>query len=115
MSKSKPSSCIDLPEDENTVKKKIMRAKTGGRDTIEEQKEKGGKPEECMVFELYKQHLIEDDKELDEIYQSYKAGQMTSGELKVIACDKMTAWMNDFVAKLEAAKKIVPDLEFLKF
>ncbi len=38
MSKSKPESCIDLPEEPKKVVKKIMLAKTGGRETIEKQK-----------------------------------------------------------------------------
>ena len=40
---------------------------------------------------------------------------MTSGELKQIACDKMTEFMNDFTKKLEKYKKIVKKLRFVKF
>ena len=36
-------------------------------------------------IELLKQHLIEDDKELDRIYKKYKAGKMSSGEIKDLA------------------------------
>jgi len=62
-----------------------------------------------------KQHLIEDDEELDRIYHDYKSGKMTSGELKQIACDKMTEFMDDFAKKLEHNKKLVKDLHFVKF
>jgi len=58
-----------------------------------------------MVFELMKQHLIEDDKELDKIYKDYKKGKMTSGELKEIACKNMEKFMNSFVINLEKSKK----------
>ena len=115
MSKSKPESCISLPEDSKVVCKKIKRALTGGRDTLEEHRKLGAVIEKDMVFELLKAHLIEDDAELDMIYKNYKSGNMTSGEVKEIACEKMTAFMNDFNDKLEKNKKIVKKLNFVKF
>lgn len=115
MSKSKPASCIELPEDINVVCKKIKNAKTGGRDTLKEHRKLGAKIEEDMVFELLKQHLVEDDKELNKIYKKYKSGKMTSGEIKEIACEKMTKFMNDFVKKTEKARKQINKLKFVKF
>jgi len=115
MSKSKPESCIELPEDPNKVCKKLKNALTGGRDTVAEQKKLGGRPERCMIFELYKQHLIEDDKELEKIYNDCKAGKLLCGEDKQIACEKMTKFMNEFIKKLEKAKKQVSKLNFVEF
>lgn len=115
MSKSKPESCIELPEDPKVVCKKIMRALSGGRDTLEEHRKLGADVEKDMAFELLKQHLIEDDEELNQIYQDYKTGQMTSGELKKLTCEKMTAFMAQFEQKLHDAKKLVPSLHFVKF
>lgn len=115
MSKSKPESCIELPEDPKKVCKKLMRALTGGRDTVEEQRRFGGKPEKCMIFELYKQHLIEDDKELQDIYDRCKKGELLCGEDKRFACEKMTAFMNKFIKDVEKAKKGVNKLKFVKF
>ena len=74
------------PESPESVKRKIKRALSGGRDTLEEHRKLGAIVEKDMAFELMKQHLIEDDKELDKIYNEYKSGKMTSGELKEIAC-----------------------------
>ncbi|MBW2968203.1 tryptophan--tRNA ligase, partial [Candidatus Woesearchaeota archaeon] len=45
MAKSKPESCIVLPEDIKAVTKKLKRAFTGGRETLEVQKQMGGQPE----------------------------------------------------------------------
>jgi tryptophanyl-tRNA synthetase len=115
MSKSKPESCIELPEDIASVKKKIKRAKTGGRDTVEEQREKGGRPEICMNFEMQKMHLIEDDKELNKIYEDCKAGKMLCGECKEISCKAMEKFMNDFNKGIEKARKGVDKLKFIKF
>jgi len=115
MSKSKPESCIELPEDPKKACKKLKKALTGGRDTIEEQKKLGGQPEKCMIFELYKQHLIEDDKELKKIYDDCKAGKLLCGEDKEKACKKITTFMNDFNKNLKKAKKQTKTLKFIKF
>jgi tryptophanyl-tRNA synthetase len=115
MSKSKPGSCIELPEDVKEVCKKIKNAKTGGRDTLEEHRRLGAKIGEDMVFELLKQHLVEDDKELRRIYEEYKSGRMTSGEIKEIACEKMTDFMNNFIRKTEKARKQISRVKFVKF
>ncbi|MFH1589184.1 MAG: tryptophan--tRNA ligase [archaeon] len=115
MSKSKPESCITIPEDEASVKKKIMRAVSGGRETLEEHRRLGAEVEKCMVFELLKQHLVEDDKELDKIYKEYKSGRMSAGEIKQIATEKMVAFMKDFNKKLDKARKEVSKLKFVKF
>jgi len=115
MSKSKPSGSIDLPEDSKQVCYKIKKALTGGRDTVEEQKKIGGQPEKCMIFELYKQHLIEDDKELEKIFTRCKEGTLLCGEDKQMCCEKMTGFMEDFEKKLEEAKKHIKELNFVKF
>jgi len=114
MSKSKPESCIAIPESINEACKKIRRAFSGGRDTLEEHRKLGGVPEKDMAFELLKQHFIEDDNELKRIYDSYKSGKMMSGEVKEIACKKLTDFMKDFETKLEKARNIVPSLKFIK-
>lgn len=115
MSKSRPESCIELPEDINSVKRKISRALTGGRDTLEEHRKLGAVIEKDMVFELMKQHLVEDDKELEGIYAKYKSGKMTSGELKGIASAKMEVFMKGFVKGIEDARKHIDELNFVKF
>jgi len=114
MSKSKPESCIELPEDAKQACKKLMRAKTGGRDTIEEQKKLGGEPEKCMIFEMFKQHLIEDDKKLQKIYDDCKAGKLMCGDDKKNACKLMTKFMNKLIKDIESAKKKADKLKFIK-
>ncbi|MFC1727891.1 tryptophan--tRNA ligase [Nanoarchaeota archaeon] len=115
MSKSKPESVIELPESVKDVTRKLKRAKTGGRETAEEQRKKGGEPEKCMIFELYKQHLIEDDKELNKIFSDCKAGKLTCGEDKEKACELMKKFMGDFNKNLEKTRKDINKLKFIKF
>ncbi len=114
MSKSVPESCIELPEEQAVFGKKIKRALTGGRDTLEEHRKLGAEVEKCMVFELLKQHLVEDDKELDEIYKAYKSGKMASGEIKELAIEKMTKFMQTFEKGIEKGRKQIPKLNFIE-
>ncbi len=115
MSKSFPEGSIELPEDSESACAKIKRALTGGRDTLEEHRRLGAVIEKDMVFELLKQHLVEDDGELQEIYDAYKSGRMTSGELKEIACEKITVFMKNLQERMAEAKSLVKskDLHFL--
>lgn len=115
MSKSKPESCIELPEDISKVKKKIKRALTGGRESIDIQKKIGGEPEKCMVFELYKQHLIEEDRELKKIYDACKAGKLLCGEDKENCCALMEKFMKTLETSINESKKQVKSLKFVKF
>jgi len=115
MSKSKPDSYIELPEDQKSVKRKILRALSGGRNTLEEHRRLGADIGKDMVFEFMKQHLIEDDKELEKIYDDYSSGKMTSGELKQLAIQKTASYMDDFGRKLEKARKGISSLNFVRF
>ena len=57
MSSSKPESHIALTEDPKEAAKKIMRAITGGRQSLAEQKKLGGEPEKCSIYEFLVFHL----------------------------------------------------------
>ncbi len=113
MSKSKPNSYISIPEDPEIAGKKVLNAVTGGRKTIEEQKRLGGEPEKCMIFEIYKQHLIENDKELDEIYRRCKSGELLCGEDKARACKLMKKFIEDFNKKFKKARSNVDKLNII--
>lgn len=113
MSKSKPESNIDLPEEVGQLRRKLKRALSGGRDTLEEQRKKGAIVEKDMCFEMLKQHFEDDDKELEKIYKSYKSGKMLSGELKQLTADKAESFMMSFEKKLEKARKDVKKIKFL--
>ncbi len=114
MSKSMPDSCIEIPEEKVSFTRKIQKALTGGRNTIEEQRKLGAIIEKDMVFELLKHHLIEDDRELNKIYNDYKSGKILSSELKQIAIEKMEQFMKQFNAKFIKAQKQVSKLKFIK-
>lgn len=115
MSKSRPQSFIELPEDIKSAKKKINRALTGGRDTLEEHRKLGADIKNDMVFEFMKFHLIDDDTELKKIHDDYSSGKMTSGEIKQLACEKLAKFMGKFEKDVQKARKGIDKLNFVKF
>lgn len=104
MSSSDEKSYIALTEKPEEARKKIMEAKTGGRATIEEQRKKGGIPEQCMIFELYLFHLIEDDKKLKEIYNECKTGKLLCGEDKKRCAELIERFLKEHQKKLKSQK-----------
>ncbi len=109
MSSSKPESAIFLTDSPNDAKKKIMNSKTGGAVTLEEHKKHGGKPDECVVYELFLYHLIDDDKELHEIYTGCKNGQKLCGNCKKYAAELMEKFLIDIQQKREKAEEKIKD------
>ncbi len=109
MSSSIPESIISLTEDPKAAGKKVMRAKTGGRMTLEEQKEHGGLPDECTVYELMLYHLVEDDTEVLEVKQQCLAGELMCGTCKKRAAGLMEEFLIDHQMKREAAKERLPE------
>lgn len=103
MSSSKPNSYIALTDTIEDAHDKIDRAKTGGRQSKEEHREKGANIEEDVVFELLTFHLIEDDDRLREIHDAYSSGEMLSGELKQIAKEELERFLQEHQEKREAA------------
>lgn len=81
MSSSEPATAIFLSDSPEVAGKKIERAFTGGRETIEEQKKKGANPDICKVYEMYKFHF-EDDKKVEGIYKKCKSGKLMCGDCK---------------------------------
>jgi tryptophanyl-tRNA synthetase len=82
MSSSNPESAIFLTDTPDEAQNKIMHAKTGGAVSLAVQKKEGGRPEECVVYELFLYHLIEDDTQLEQIHCSCKNGERMCGECK---------------------------------
>lgn len=105
MSSSKPESAIFLTDTPKVAKKKIMKSKTGGAVTLEEHKKNGGKPEECVVYELFLYHLIEDDKELKEIYTNCKSGKQLCGMCKKHAGELIEKMLKKISKKRKTAMK----------
>lgn len=105
MSSSIPDSYIALTDEPKEGAKKVMKAKTGGCVTLEEQKKLGGNPAECSVFELMLFHLLESDEELLEIKQECLSGTRMCGSCKQLAAEKMYEFLKDHQEKRELARE----------
>jgi len=96
---------IYLNDSPKTVKEKINKyAFSGGKDTLEEHRKKGGNPDIDISFLYLKYIFEEDDKKLNEIEQDYRNGKLTSGELKKYLIDKINEFLKNHNASRERAK-----------
>ncbi|KAJ8131294.1 hypothetical protein O1611_g2334 [Lasiodiplodia mahajangana] len=96
MSASVESTAIYLSDSPKQILKKInQRAFSGGQETIEEHRAKGGDPEVDISYR-YLTFFLEDDEELRRIEQDYRSGKMLTGELKKICADELTKFCASF-------------------
>jgi len=107
MSSSVPESYIALTEPPEEAAKKVKRAKTGGRVTVEEQKNLGGSPEECTVYELLMSHLIEEDAQVKEIFEECKNGKRLCKECKAQAAELMFSFLKQHQEERERAREVL--------
>ncbi|MBN2042600.1 MAG: tryptophan--tRNA ligase [Candidatus Aenigmarchaeota archaeon] len=106
MSSSDPLSYIALTDDPKTIKGKIMKyAFSGGRETIEEHRKKGGVPEVDVSYQYLYSQFEPDDKKIRRIYEDYKSGKMLTGELKQILVEKLRKFLEEHQKRRELAKK----------
>ena len=112
MSSSRPEYAIFLTDPPDVAVRKLMRALTGGRPTVEEQRRLGGEPEKCTVYEFYVYHLIPDDQELRRIYEKCRKGELLCGECKKMAAERLRKWLEEHQKRLEKAKDKV--LEYVE-
>jgi tryptophanyl-tRNA synthetase len=103
MSASDPRSAIYTTDSKKDVERKIKRAFSGGRDTLEAHRKYGGNPDVDASYLYLKYFFEDDDKKLAQIYKDYKSGKMLTGDLKKYTIDKA----NKFLAKHQVARKKV--------
>lgn len=104
MSSSAENTTVYTTDSPNTVKRKVNKyAYSGGRDTIEEHRKKGGMPEVDVAFQ-WLTFFEEDDRLLADIEKKYRSGKMLSGELKKILIDKLNTFLCEHQKRREHAK-----------
>ncbi|CAA90500.1 cytoplasmic tryptophan-tRNA ligase Wrs1 [Schizosaccharomyces pombe] len=105
MSASKDSSAIFMTDTPNKIKNKINRhAFSGGGATIEIHREKGGNPDVDVAYQ-YLSFFLDDDEKLKQLYNTYKAGTLSTGEMKG-ECIKL---LQQFVSDFQAARSKVDE------
>ncbi|CAK7268197.1 tryptophan--tRNA ligase [Sporothrix epigloea] len=102
MSSSNPNSAIFMTDSGKQIKNKINKhAFSGGRATLEEHRELGGNPDVDVSY-IYLTYFEEDDAKLAKIYDSYKKGEMLTGELKKLAIEVLQANVEEFQERRKA-------------
>jgi tryptophanyl-tRNA synthetase len=98
----------DKPE---VIAQRISSAFTGGRATIKEQRELGGVPEICPVYEICMFHFVEDNEEIIRFYNDCKTGKLLCGEHKKQTIDIVTKFVKEHQRKkkqfIDEAKEIL--------
>lgn len=96
MSASVDSSAIFMKDTPNQIKTKINKyAFSGGRETVEEHREKGGDPDVDVSYQ-YLKYFMEDDEELQNVYDKYKKGEILTGELKALCIKHLQDYVKEF-------------------
>ncbi len=108
MSSSESNVAILTTDSPKEVERKIKKyAFSGGKDTIEEHRKKGGDPDVDVSFQYLRMFFEPDDKKLQQIYDDYKSGKMLTSELKGILIEKINAFLKEHQKKRIFAKKQV--------
>ena len=108
MSSSDENSFIALSDSAPEVERKIRKyAFSGGRDSAEEHRARGGDPEIDVSFQYLKFFFEQDDKKLEKIYNEYRTGKLLTSELKKITIEKITTFLREHQKKRVQAKKVI--------
>jgi len=105
MSASDPKSSIYLDDRPEAIKAKINKyAFSGGQETLELHREKGGRTDIDVAYQ-YLRYFLEDDLELERLRKGYEMGEVTSGELK----KKCIAVVQSFISEYQGKRGLVDD------
>jgi len=106
MSASKPETAIFLSDPPEVAAKKVMNAFTGGQPTVREQREKGGRPEICCVFQWFKILFEPSDEALRERYERCVGGELLCGECKVELAERVGRFLRDHQRRVRDAERV---------
>jgi tryptophanyl-tRNA synthetase len=109
MSSSKPETAIFTTDTHDTAAKKVMRAFTGGRDTVEEQRKLGGRHDLCNVYAYYYFLFEEDDGKLVTLANECRSGSLVCGDCKARLAKNVGRFIAEFQEKREKARDNLED------
>ena len=109
MSASIPETSIFTTDSPELARTKIANAFTGGRTTVQEQRDRGGVPDICAVYR-YSFYLFEqDDKRAVELREECLRGARACGECKNELADKVVQFLKHHQAAREQARDRIED------
>ena len=113
MSASDENTAIFMTDTAKQVQKKINKyAFSGGQVTVEDHRRLGGNPDVDVAFQ-YLSFFKDDDKLLEETYDSYKRGDLLSGELKKLCIETLQEFVKNFQESRSKVDKATLD-SFMK-
>ncbi|MEM2109084.1 MAG: tryptophan--tRNA ligase [Candidatus Odinarchaeota archaeon] len=113
MSASKEQTAIYLTDKPETVRKKIIKyAFTGGQPSIVEQREKGGNPNICTVFQWLNTLLEEDDAKIKNRENMCLSGKLICGECKNYLVEKLTNFLIEHQQRRQEAKNKIDSFKY---
>ncbi|MBN1940874.1 MAG: tryptophan--tRNA ligase [Candidatus Diapherotrites archaeon] len=111
MSSSNPDTAIFLNDSPKEVERKIKKAFTGGRNTLEEHRKLGGVLKVDKVYEMLLFHYP-NSKELAKIADEFSIGKMLSREMKEIAIEFFQGFLKEHQRKAKEAMPIAQKIVF---
>lgn len=109
MSSSNPERAILMTDTAAQIKKKINKhGFSGGQETVEEHRKKGGNVDIDVACQWLK-YFEEDDEKLEEIYFKYSKGELLSGEVKKILIEKVQNFLAEHQQRRAKAEKQIDD------
>jgi tryptophanyl-tRNA synthetase len=109
MSASQPNTCIFTTDEPDVVEKKIHNAFTGGGGSLKEQKEKGGNPDVCTIYQYLFMLFEVDDKKIEELGKKCRAGEIICGDCKKNLTKKINDFLKEHRKKREKARNKLDD------
>lgn len=108
MSSSSDMPSIYLTDSEDQVRDKILsHAFSGGQQSAEEHRAKGGDPDIDVAYQLLYYFFMQDDERVTEIADLYRSGELLTGELKEIAVTQIA----DFLSAHQSRRPNSGDIE----
>ncbi|HDM91833.1 MAG TPA: tryptophan--tRNA ligase [Candidatus Korarchaeota archaeon] len=107
MSSSDPRSAVFTTDSPDEARRKIMAAFTGGRPTVREQRELGGNPSNCAVFEYFRALFEPSDRRLEERRLACVSGNLICGECKAELAERVTKFLVEHQRKREAVRDML--------
>ena len=96
MSASNSNSAIFMTDTAKQIKTKINKhAFSGGQETVELHREKGGNPDVDVAYS-YLTFFLEDDEKLKQLATDYRSGKLMTGELKALCIQEVQEYVGAF-------------------
>lgn len=109
MSSSQPDTSVFMTDERPAAERKVGKAVTGGKSTVEEQQRDGGEPDQCPVFELYTYHFQPDDAQLEDIHRRCSSGSLLCGTCKGLAKQLVGEWLDHHQERRDETAHLVDE------